>query len=136
MNDWLHFTKINFADESLLQFHVDTRDFSCLAKATPWENPPDLSKIALHKNDFIHTPDEIVQLLTRLQADSGGMRDWRCLMLTGSYDAVRHCGWWDMKYLRIYRTAYGIVVCNKRNYILNKRALAGAVLLTNARFGE
>lgn len=127
MNDWKPFTAINFADESLLQFHVDTRDFCCVAKKEAWENPPDLSKIAKYKEEFIHTPEEIVQLLTRLHTDSGGTGEWRCLVLTGSYDATKHCGWWDMKYIRIYRTAYGIVVCNKENYILNKRTLAGTV---------
>lgn len=80
MNDWLHFTKINFADERLLQFHVDTRDFSCLADDEPWSDPADLTKIALHKADFIHTPDEVVQMLTRLQEESGGVRAWRCLI--------------------------------------------------------
>lgn len=70
---------------------------------------------------FFHTPEEVVELLTRLFNESGGNIKWRSL-----YIDHPQMNYW-LKYIRIYRTDLGLVICNRDNYALRKEILKSKV---------
>lgn len=120
-NEWVKFQDVDFADETMKQFHVDTRDFHCIARVDEFQGI-DVEKLFKAKcSKFFHTADEVKSLLNRLYEESGGEKEWRCLNLTTQAG-------WEMKYIRIFRTEYGLVVCNSQNHALNKQILSGEVI--------
>lgn len=119
---WVFFEQINFADETIKMYHVDTRDFCCLAVSEQSEKEMDFAKLKKHPEKFYHTASEVQNLLSRLFTESGGKKEWRCLTLKHPKTTG-----WELKYIRIHRTQYGLVVCNKDHYAMTKEALASAV---------
>lgn len=120
MEHWDDLDKIDFSDESIKQYHIDTRDFHC---ATSKEEKKDLNlqKVVLYVGRFFFTSLEVRELLDKLYAESGGKLTWR-------YLSIKECGEnWNLKYLRIYRTEHGLVVCNKDSVILRKDHLTGKI---------
>ncbi len=122
MNDiqWKPYNEIQFSNSETMQFHVDTRDFNVSTLAYVSEHAPDLTKIKKYPDRFFHTSDEVKVLLTRYHKESGGERDWRYFILNGMED-------WSMKYIRIHRTPYGLLVCDKDNMALSKEKLKAEV---------
>lgn len=116
---WNFFADVNFADEKIKQYHVDTRDFHC-ATNKEVDVKVDFAKIKKYPERFFHTPVEVMNTLTRLYNESGGKMDWRFLTLD-SKDG--HSDNWNMKYIRIFRTELGLVVCNNKHYALSKEVL-------------
>lgn len=112
--------EVNFKDEAIKQFHVDTRDFYVLTGTEPSEKAPDLTKLVKYKDRFFFTAQELKDLIHRYFIDSGGHRKWRLFTLEGM-------GGWDLKYLRVYRTEHGFVICNKERRALNREFLSKEV---------
>lgn len=88
--------------------HCDTRDFCMVVYDTidePWETLTNFLK----KNQTVveqcsFNKDEIIPLLKSLETASGGVGDWRHLVL----DSIDH--WW-IKYIRFQRLSNGQYFC-------------------------
>lgn len=116
---WKKFNIVDFDDSTNMQFHVDTRDFYVV---TSKEAKTDLflHKIKKYPGRFFFTADEVRAILTRLWSESGGNVKWRHLSFQG--EGYWNSRGWRLKYIRIYRTPLGLVMCNNENFIM-KRAL-------------
>lgn len=116
-DNWKFFKDVDFADTSAMQFHVDTRDFRVMVAHRVSENAPTLTKLLKYPTRFFHSADEVVAMLGRFYEQSGGEKEWRYLAIPGISD-------WSIKYLRIYRTEYGLLVCNDYDRAIRKDVLA------------
>ncbi len=128
-DSWKFFSEMStaFADEAYNQFHVDTRDFH--VNYFNGELPPTLNlrPLAKYPEKFLHTPEEVMQTLTRLFNESGGKAEWRMLSLKGM-EGEKVSYNWGMKYIRIYRVkSVRLVICNNKHYMLNKDTLKSPV---------
>jgi hypothetical protein len=119
MVDWTTFKDIEFPDTEM-QFHVDTRDFAFSSSEDPF--PFDISKIKKYPNRFFHTMESVKKILGDLYDRSGGWGEWRCLWLKGAGAEASEN--WNLKYLRIYRTELGFVICGNDNKALSKDVLS------------
>jgi hypothetical protein len=115
---WKFFKEVDFTNESILQYNVDTRDFhvGCMKKEDDIKEI-DISKIEKYPERFFYTPGEIVQLLNRYFIESGGESDWRFFSLINYGDD------WSLKYIRIQRTPHGLVICNSHLRALTREIL-------------
>ena len=104
-DNWKFYKEVDFADPEAMQFHVDTRDFRVMVAHRVSENTPDLKKLVKYPGRFFRSAEEVVEMLDRFYTQSGGEKEWRYLALPGISD-------WSIKYLRIYRTVHGLLVCN------------------------
>lgn len=120
-DNWKFFKEIDFTDDSVIKYNVDTRDFhvSCM-KAEDIDSEFDTAKIEKYSDRFFHTSDEVIDLLDRYFIESGGRVKWRFFSLEGIDN-------WSMKYIRIRRTPHGLVVCNEDNRDLRKDILENKV---------
>ena len=118
-DNWTHFKEIDFADEKIQQYHIDTRDFHCITHFEKSEKSPILHSLMKYKDDFFYSAEEVKNLLTRYFEESGGEKKWRCLYVEGIND------WF--KYIRIHRTEHGLLVCSRDNYALRKSLTCGKV---------
>lgn len=109
---WKFYAGVDFSDKSVLQFHVDTRDFCVAVNTEALRHDFDLAGILRHKERFFYTYTEVVDMLDRYFRDTGGQKDWRLLSLKGT-------GAW-LKYIRIYRHEAGLIVCDSNNEPLSK----------------
>lgn len=119
MIDWTTFKDIEFP-ETEMQFHVDTRDFACSSLTEKF--PIDISKIKKYPYRFFHTMEEVKNTIRDLYERSGGEGEWRCLWLKG--EGAKASENWNLKYLRIYRTDLGFVICGNDNKALSKEILS------------
>jgi hypothetical protein len=122
-NNWINYNEIDFFDESIKAYHIDTRDFFC---ATNDFSPKILGvKHLKNRTQYFHNGKEIKDLIDRLFNESGGAVKWR--MLTLCNEGKRYTGNWQLKYIRIYRLEYGLLVCIEHNDVftpLSKQILA------------
>lgn len=125
MSDWKNFEVIDWADEKIKQYHIDTRDFHIATNEEEYKDTgqrsrptplPDVRRLKKYGNDFFYTADEVKALIKRYFKESGGVQEWRFFMLKGRKEMAN----WSMKYIRIYRVAEGLIVCNSDNYALRK----------------
>jgi hypothetical protein len=128
MSNWKIFTEIDFSDKTVIKYNIDTRDFHCACtKEIDEENSFKIFKLFEKKPErYLHTKDELIELLNRLYTESGGLGKWRYLSLELKNKEVNN---WKMKYIRIFRLENGFVVCNEENYALSKEVLSGKVNL-------
>ena len=118
---WKFFKEVDFSEKSFLKYNVDTRDFhvSCM-KEEDLDSEFDTSKIEKYPERFFHTPEEVMDLLDRYYIESGGKANWRFFSLEGMDN-------WSMKYIRIRRTPFGLVICNSDNRAIRKDLLESNV---------
>ena len=117
--EWVPFQSLEWNDPKFNKFNIDTRDFHA---GYQFEKPhPDMDKLKNYP-DFFHTEQEIKDLLNRYFTDSGGSDvKWRFFCLEGLNN-------WGMKYIRIWRTELGFVVCNSDNRAMKKEVLSAKVV--------
>ena len=120
MDNWKPLHEINFADESILQYHIDTRDFCCVAHTYKSEKLPDISSLIKYKDRFFYTHQEVSELINRYYNESGGKKEWRFFSLEAGMN-------WALKYIRIYRTEYGLIVCTRDSVALNREFTSSKV---------
>ena len=126
---WDHYQLIDFTDEAINTYHIDTRDFHC--HTNDFKPELDMHKVDKHPDRFYHTPQEVKLLLNRLYEESGGEGEWRMLTLEG--DAVFRTQNWQMKYIRIYRRPEGLLVGiadglpRENSFIMSKSMLSNKV---------
>jgi len=115
---WKHYQLVDFNNKSTKQFNVDTRDFHVLEQeSTEFKG---LDKILSSKNRlrFFFTEDEVKTLLNRLFDESGRNCKWRYLTLIG--EGKRVTANWQIKYIRIVRTEYGLLICDSHKNAIRK----------------
>lgn len=126
MKAWIPFKQVDFTDQTIRQYHVDTRDFCVLCNEEEYPEKtkndrdykplPDLHVLLKYRGRFFYSDQEVLDLITRLFTESGGEKKWRHLVLEGD-------GSWRLKYIRIYRTKHGNIVCNNDNYAMSKNSM-------------
>jgi hypothetical protein len=109
--DWIPYQELDFLDPENNVFNIDTRDFHAGYRFE--NNRHDIDTIKKYP-DFFHTKEEIIELLNRYFIESGGECEWRMFSLDGN---------WNLKYIRIWRTELGFIVCDYRNKALRKSYL-------------
>lgn len=109
-NKWIPFKEIDWEDPKNNFFVIDTRDFH--AGYHLEKNHPDYGTLKKYP-DFFHTVEEVKTLITRYYETSGGKAEWRMFSLEGMDN-------WDMKYIRIWRSDLGFLVCNSKNRAFKK----------------
>lgn len=120
--DWVYFEDIEWDDAKYNRFNVDTRDFHC-GYTFSKEIHPDWEIIKKYKK-FFHTEDELKTLLLRYYIESGGKGEWRMMDLDSKDGRVTN---WYFKYIRIWRTELGFLVCNSDNKAVPKDVLSSPV---------
>lgn len=124
-DNWIHYSDIDFNDTNIKQYHIDTRDFYCSINKNQTTNDLNLDKIKKYPDKFFYSVEEIVEILNRLYNESGGENEWRMLMLDGDGEEITSN--WKLKYIRIYRTEFGLIICNSDNYAIKKSELNSKV---------
>jgi hypothetical protein len=125
MDNWKFYTDVDFNDETIMQYHIDTRDFHCITNKEKSDEFKVFASLDRKPERYIFNPEEIKQLLDRYFTESGGKHTWRMFTLSGS--GADYSGGWQLKYLRIYRVNNGLVVCNSQSYCLQKDILDNKV---------
>ncbi len=115
-DEWINFRLIDWNCTKNNRFNIDTRDFSCgyYYEETPHK---DIETLLKYKDRFFFSLDELKDIINKLYIESGGEKHWRFLSFKSvdkKYDN------WNLKYLRIYRTDYGFIICNNIYTALNK----------------
>jgi len=117
-SEWIHYQDIEWNDPKFNVFSIDTRDFHCGYRFEK-DHHKDISTLRKYP-DFFHTEQEIKDLIDRYFNESGGKASWRMFSLTTMQN-------WKMKYIRIWRTELGFIVCNCDNRAMKKEHLAAPV---------
>lgn len=120
-DNWKFFMDVDFSNEKVRQYHVDTRDFhvSLIEKESDEFKP--FGALENEPGKYVHSAEEVMPLLSRYYDESGGNIDWRYFRLEG--EGKKLTIGWQCKYLRIYRYGGGLVICNKDNYAMRKSIL-------------
>jgi hypothetical protein len=128
-DNWIPFKEVDFNNENIVQFNIDTRDFHVsLCDVTEKMKIPEFSTLLKYPERFIYSSEEIINLLTRYYNESGGEREWRMLELESDADEIKN---WELKYIRIFRAPLLIdsfFVCNSNKRALRKSVLESKVL--------
>lgn len=124
-DSWIFFKNVDFDNKSILQYHIDTRDFHCSVDKEESTSFSMFNLLEKHPERYVYSPSELTELMTRFYKESGGSKSWRFFSLDG--EGKNYSGGWQLKYIRIYRTKYGLIVCNKDSYCLRKEILNSKV---------
>lgn len=127
-DEWKPHTEIDWNDKTILLYNIDTRDFHCaevraedFGDVAEGKNPKpniDLSTLKKYSDRFFYTDEEAKAAVANLFERTGGKAEWRCIWFQGEGEKVSDN--WGMKYLRIHRTKYGLLICNNKHYAINK----------------
>jgi hypothetical protein len=124
-DEWVFFKEIDWDCPKNNRFNVDTRDFHC---GYFWgDEHGDINKLK-NKPEFFLTKEELVELLERYYIESGGDGEWRFFELDSREEKVKN---WALKYIRIFRTELGFIVCNSDERAIRKDILDSPVLSDN-----
>jgi hypothetical protein len=118
--EWVFYKDIDFMDGYFNQFNIDTRDF---CSGYTKKKHPDYDTLKKYPH-FFHSLDELKSLLDRYFEQSGGVGEWRMLDLDVKYPRVNN---WKLKYIRIFRTDLGFIICNSDYKALDKDILSNNV---------
>jgi hypothetical protein len=118
-NEWVFYKELELNDPKYNVFSIDTRDFHAGYRFEE-NSHPDFATIKKYP-DFFNTENEIKELLDRYFTESGGKKEWRMFCVKG-------IGGWNMKYIRIWRTELGFVVCDKDNRAIKKEVLSNKAM--------
>jgi len=113
---WVFFKDIEWDDPKFNQFNVDTRDFHVGYREI--KGHPDFNTLKNYPARFFISLEELKESLDRYYDESGGHtgHDWRYFILGDITD-------WSVKYLRIYRTDLGFLVCDSGSKAIPKETL-------------
>ena len=120
---WIFYKEVDFTDQSILQYHIDTRDFCCNTNTEKSNEIRDIDTLLKNADKFLYTAQEVTDLLDRYFTDSGGRVKIRIFTLD---DPELHN--WNLKYLRIFRVGQLFLICNRYNWALNKTKTSSLVL--------
>jgi hypothetical protein len=118
---WIFFREIDWNCPNFTKFNIDTRDFHVGYND---KTHPDVEKLKKYKHDdFFVLENELIDLIERYYEESGGDIKWRFFML--EHESINN---WSLKYIRIFRTEYGFLVCDS-----NDRAIRRGILMCKAK---
>jgi hypothetical protein len=124
-DEWVFFKEIDWDCPKNNRFNVDTRDFHC---GYFWgDEHNDINKLK-DKPEFFLTKEELIELLERYYIESGGEGEWRFFELDSREEKLKN---WALKYIRIFRTELGFIVCNSDERAIRKDILDSPVLSDN-----
>jgi hypothetical protein len=132
---WVYYEDVDFSDESIARYNIDTRDFYCgIQTKAQLEEMGESDKRDLKLDTtvidkypatkYYHTEQEVKDLIERFWKESGGDGEWRFLSLKSKNKHVTN---WGLKYVRIARTDKGFLVCNDCWVILSKNTLSDPI---------
>lgn len=116
---WVFFKDIDWDCPKNNKFNVDTRDFHCGYHFTDIAHKD--FEILKKYDKFFFTKEEMKSEIERLFNESGGVGKWRLLSLQSKDERVLY---WNIKYLRIWRTEKGFLICNSYEVAIPKDILA------------
>ena len=117
-NEWVFFQSIDWNDPKFNKFNIDTRDFH-VGYNKQEENHPDYNTLIKYDR-FLYTLDELSNIINRLFKESGGKGNWRMLSLESEDDRVTN---WNLKYIRIWRSPSGFIICNQLDKAISKELI-------------
>lgn len=124
-DEWIFYKNIDWNDPKFNLYSIDTRDFHMgyRFEKKRHKNFTTLSN-SKNKDKFFHTESELIQMIDRLYELSGGDNgdDHRCIIFNNINESKN----WSFKYIRIYRTEHGFLVCNDDNKAFKKDVLLNA----------
>ena len=120
--EWVFFQDIDWNCPKNNRFNIDTRDFHVGYNFND-ELHKDWSTISKY-NHFFFTEDELKKEIERIYNESGGKGEWRMLTLNSNDGRINN---WLMKYLRIWRTKKGFIICNSDNRAIPKDIISCSV---------
>lgn len=120
-DEWIPYKDLDFGDDKFNVFSIDTRDFHAGYRFEE-SGHPDYLTLSKYPY-FFHTADEVKLLLDRYYIQSGGDQEWRMFILEGVGMN------WSLKYLRIWKSEKGFIMCDSKNRaykksIWNQKALS------------
>ena len=129
---WKYYEDVDFSDENIARYNIDTRDFYCSVQTKAEMEEHDkltttLDTTAIDKYPvakYYYTEQEVKDLIERFWRESGGDGDWRMLSLKSKNKNVTN---WNLKYIRIARTEKGFLVCNSYGVIISKNTLSDPI---------
>lgn len=121
-NKWVFFQDIDWNCPNNNRFNIDTRDFHCGYHFSK-ELHVDFETLSKYKK-FFFSEEELKLEIERLYTESGGKGKWRMLTLNSNDSRVNN---WSMKYLRIWRSEKGFIICNSENKAIPKYILSCSV---------
>lgn len=123
-NEWIPFRELELNDEKFNVFSIDTRDFHCGYR---FEEKPhkDILTLKKYPSRFFFTEKEVQELIERYYNESGGECDWRWFSFEKGDNG------WDFKYIRIWRTDLGFLICNSYNRAFGRDILYQTVKPTH-----
>lgn len=121
-DEWIKFEDLDFNDPNYNVYSIDTRDFHCGYRMVR-EARPDFATLKRYPT-FFFTEQEVRELITRLFEESGGEGTWRYLDLDVRHERVNG---WQIKYIRIWKTPLGFLVCNSHNEAIKKEIWANKI---------
>lgn len=113
-NNWIPFQDIDWDNPNFNKFSIDTRDFYTFSNFSK-EIHPDIKTLLRYK-DFFLTKEELLSTINRYFIESGGPGKWRMFSLEDSDN-------WNLKYLRIFKTNEGFLICDSNEKALRKTKL-------------
>lgn len=123
MSNWMPYKELDWDNPAFTAFHIDTRDFNGIGN----DHKPKIDfikkKAERDPDNWFFTKEQIIELLDRYFAESGGPGEWRMFSLTGPGEL--YTSNWQMKYIRIYRINYGFVIYDEQH---NKRLFSKEIL--------
>jgi len=132
MSNWKYYEDVDFSDENIVRYNIDTRDFYCAVQTKEDLQEKDnliqeLDTVVIDKypaTKYYHTEQEVKHLIERFWKESGGDGELRCLSLRSKNQHVTN---WSLKYIRIVRTEKGFLVCNSYGVIISKNTLSDPI---------
>ena len=106
-DEWIPYKELDFNDPKFNVFSIDTRDFYAGYRFEESEHP-DYLTISKYPY-FFHTTNEVKILLDRYYKESGNKQEWRMFKLESIGLG------WELKYIRIWKTEKGFIMCDRKN---------------------
>ena len=112
-DSWIKYSELDLSDPKFNVYSIDTRDFHAGYR---FEEKPfkDLATLLKYKKQFFHTEQEVKDTINRYYTDR--TPDAYMFMI----EAIPN---WNLKYIRIWKTEHGFLICDRNNYALRKDIL-------------
>ena len=130
MTNWEYYEDVDFSDKNIISYNIDSRDFYC--KGQNIAEVEQGSSIVLDlltinrtpEEEYYHTEQEVKDLIKRWWRESGGDGECRILRLESNDPSLSG---WMLRYIEVFRTEKGFLICNRNGFVLTKTILKSPV---------